>query len=488
MKKFTILAGLMALALVIGVAGTTLRTGTAQARPTDVISFSPDVCFSFVVNELVDKGDTDLAVAAGRAITDCYATAPDVGPPVVTHGGLYVTANLEDLANVLDGDPGDADTYSILADRTAGQLGQDGSYLRAEDATHPGQALWVLTFTGNSEPVTLNADVGEWLSTNLASSDSASLTPNADLVTADVLVGTAIPDSKRGDTEMVTASQQGFEETMDYTIVGAPDGITIAATKTTIQSDSELTDCSLSDFTDVIGKPTIAGLTATVTDEDDNELTGIQVIWDSSDSDNATLAVWQGDGDTDPVAAGVQMHEQRTSSYTIASSGAVIAPNLACGQDTGTSTFDAALAIDKSNDDEIDITVVGAPDSMTLAASPASIACNGINSSEVSATLLDADGKAVVAGNKVHFEVVALGTANPIIAETDANGVAKTTVVPLSGVTAGVTVLVSVVGNTDIEQNILVSCTPAVPIVVPPTVPPTINVGPPNTGDGGYLP
>ena len=44
MKKFTILAGLMALALFIGVAGTSLRAGTAEARPTDVISFSPDIC------------------------------------------------------------------------------------------------------------------------------------------------------------------------------------------------------------------------------------------------------------------------------------------------------------------------------------------------------------------------------------------------------------------------------------------------------------
>ena len=44
MKKFTILAGLMALALVIGVAGSTFRADKAEARPTDVISISPNVC------------------------------------------------------------------------------------------------------------------------------------------------------------------------------------------------------------------------------------------------------------------------------------------------------------------------------------------------------------------------------------------------------------------------------------------------------------
>ena len=101
--------------------------------------------------------------------------------------------------------------------------------------------------------------------------------------------------------------------------------------------------------------------------------------------------------------------------------------------------------------------------------------------------MLDSDGKPVVAGNKVRFEVVALGIATPIIATTDANGVAKSTITPLSGVTAGVTVLVEVVDNTDIEGNILVACSPAVPIVAPPTVaPPTVT--PPITGDGGYLP
>ena len=145
--------------------------------------------------------------------------------------------------------------------------------------------------------------------------------------------------------------------------------------------------------------------------------------------------------------------------------------------------------MDDSIDDEVDLTVVGAPASMTLAANPPSIACNGTNSSEVSATLLDSDGKPVVAGNAVRFEVVALGIANPIIAETDANGVAKSTITPLSGVTAGVTVLVSVVDDDSTSRGTSSSpASPAVPSVVPPsTVTPPV-VTPPITGDGGYLP
>ena len=79
--------------------------------------------------------------------------------------------------------------------------------------------------------------------------------------------------------------------------------------------------------------------------------------------------------------------------------------------------FHRRMDVDDDIDDEIDITVVGAPASMTLAANPPSIACNGVNSSEVSATLLDSDGKPVVAGNSVRFEVVALGISDPIIAK-----------------------------------------------------------------------
>jgi hypothetical protein len=123
---------------------------------------------------------------------------------------------------------------------------------------------------------------------------------------------------------------------------------------------------------------------------------------------------------------------------------------------------------------------------MTLAANPPSITCNGVNNAEVSATLLDSAGKPVVAGNSVRFEVVALGIATPIIAKTDANGVAKSKITPLSGVTAGVTVLVSVVDDDSIEGNVLVACQPAVPIVPPPVTPPVVT--PPLTGDAGLLP
>lgn len=509
MKKFTILAGLMTLALFIGVAGASLRAGTAQARPTDVISFNPDVCAAVVVGDLIDNGNSTVTLAAVRAeaAQDCYGAGLAASPAILNRlANILDGAGLQDLTPAVATDPvgpvDNPDTYSVLVDYSAAQLGATGSPVPG------GQALWVLTFVTNDEPVHLDADQGVWLSTTPApyasqtdctgvagswfggtEADCDNSIPTAgDGVVVDMLFGDA-SNTDLGDA-IVTADQAGIFVEMDYTVVGAPDDITLKATKETIQEKSVDADCALADFTTAITKPQIAGLLAEVVDENGTALTGINVAWDSSDGDSVHFAL---------VQNGADEGDETLQTVSLSSSGQISAPNLGCAGDTGTSTINAAVmewstvpdpdALVATNiDDEVDLTVVGAPASMTLAANPTMIACNGTNSSEVSATLLDSAGKPVVAGNKVRFEVVALGTANPIVASTDDKGVAKTTVMPLSGVTAGVTVLVSVVDNTDIEQNILVACSPAVPIVVPPVTPPGGNVTPPRTGDGGYLP
>jgi len=499
MKKFTILAGLMTLALFIGVAGTSLRAGTAEARPTDVITFSPGVCVSVVVNSLVNDEGESLVAASAAAPALCY--------------GIADFANLNSLAEVLDGADiteafdatlegavGDPDTYGILVDRTAAQLGDNDDF---------GQDLWVLIFVTNDQNVHLDADEGVWASTGYTSSqtdcepavavgiddddcnDDAGVDPDEeDGVVVDILSGAndiLDPDTGIGGTSVadrgdaiVTATQSGIDVELDYTVVGMPDDITVSATKEIIQEGAADEDCDLPAFTSVIGLPQIAGLLAEVVDDDGTAVTGISVNWDTSDDDVASLALWQ---------EGPDEGDQRTSSYTIASSGQVSAPMLACGQEPGEATFTAALTLDTDTDDEIDITVVGAPASMTLAANPPSIACNGVNSADVTATLLDSAGAPVVAGNEVRFEVVALGISDPIIDATDENGVATSKITPLSGVTSGVTVLVSVVDDDSIEGNILVACTPGPGTIPGPVVAPvTPPVTPPRTGDGGYLP
>jgi adhesin/invasin len=522
MKKFTILAGLMALALFIGVAGTSLRAGSAQADPTDVIAFNPDVCASVVVADLIDQTDSSsttsdntVANATKEATADCYGAGLAANPAILNRLALILDGDgLQDLSvgavstvgnTAVATDPvgnvDDPDTYSVLVDYSAAQLGATGT------AVPGGQALWVLTMVTNDAAVHLDAEEGVWLSTSPApyasqtdcnaavaswfggveaDCDGSSATVG-DGVVVDMLFGDT-SGADVGDTATITADQAGEFADMDVTVVGAPDDITLKATKETLQQDAADADCDLLAFTTAIAKPQIAGLLAEVVDEDGTALTGIHVDWDSSDDDVVHFAL---------VQNGVDEGDEILGTVSLSSNGQISAPNLGCAGDTGTSTIDATVMtfsttvvppalVDTNIDDEIDLTVVGAPASMTLAANPTTIACNGTNSSEVSATVLDSAGNPVVAGNKVRFEVVALGTANPIVATTDDKGVAKSTITPLSGVTAGVTVLVSIVDDDTIEQNILVSCTPAVPIVVPTVAPPVVT--PPITGDGGYLP
>ncbi len=176
------------------------------------------------------------------------------------------------------------------------------------------------------------------------------------------------------------------------------------------------------------------------------------------------------------------------TSITWALESGTVAANLFCGDETGTATITADIGVE---DAEVDVTVIGAPDAMTLTASPATITCDGVNSSTVSAALVDSEGNKVVDGTDVRFEVVALGIADPITATTaGGTGAATSKITPLSGVSAGVVVMVTVEdadGDVVLEGNIRIDC--ALPVAPPPPVSPTgPTVVPPGTGDGGYLP
>jgi hypothetical protein len=492
MKKFAILAGLMALALFVGVTGSAFRAGKAEAKPTDIIAFNPNVCIllasgldwdaNLLTADTNADGIADLAVdltgdgVVNGADNAAYVCSPSIAGPIV-HEGLTNPANLAALAAALGGDVDDAATYQDLVDASAAQLGQTSA---------AGQTLWVLTFVGNDQSLTLNADEGVWLSSGTSTSvcpfgdedcDADVPAVIGDGVVVDMLIGNAITDSHRGDAEAV-ATAAGVDVTLDYTVVGVPDDITLTASKSTIQEDSG-SACDVSKFTDEIKNPDVAGLIANVVDEDGTSLTGIWVDWTSKDTDAVDLS-------TDSIVS-------------IAQGDVVAAFNLGCGDSVGSSKITAEVDADDSIDAETTITVVGAPASITLAAAPAAIMCDGTATSTVTATVKDSAGNPVVAGNQVRFDVVALGVVTPIVATTDAKGVATTTLTPLSGTAQGVTVIAtvletndSVVYNTTIEGNIRVDCQ-ALPTVAPP-VPPVVvpavtpNITGPNTGDGGYLP
>jgi len=241
MKKSVILAVLTILALFMGIAGTTLRVDKAEARPTDVVSFSQDVCFSFVVADLGEQTATAI----------CYPT----GSPA-----LLAPANLQSLASELGGYVDDPDTYQDLVDASGAQLGADGN------PGAGGQSLWVLTFVTNDQYVHLDADEGVWLSTSLTSSqvdcpasddDCDDDGNEGDGVIVDMLVGNGVADL---GAAIVTATQSGIDVEMAYAVVGiGPADLTLGADPASIACDGLTGSTITASLTDGDGNPVADG-------------------------------------------------------------------------------------------------------------------------------------------------------------------------------------------------------------------------------------
>jgi hypothetical protein len=496
MKKFVVLAGLVAAALLLGMAGTAVRSNDAQAKPEDVITFSPQICISLM---RVIEGDCDPTVETG---TECDAACTDAHDPDDLNDlarALEASVSDEegaapesDIAACGDGVDDDADT---VADDGCAEgyndpaLWQDlndlsGAQLGDYSAAGLQGWLWVLTFVTNDGALTLEADEGIWGSNGASNTNCAAIADQdcdddgtkGDKIVVDYLYGNDVADL--GDAELV-ATQAGVDVIYDYVVVGEPEDIALAfLSDGTVQEDAaecaddpHLTPLDSSVFLDGAAEPEKNGLVATVTDDDGTELAGIYVDWSSDDEDVADLNL------------------PKSISWALESG--TFAVDLFCGDGTGTATITADIgAVD---DAEVDVTVIGAPDAMTLTASPASITCDGVNSSTVSAALVDSEGNKVVDGTEVRFEVVALGIADPITADTAAGaGAATSKITPLSGVSAGVVVMVTVEdaeGDVVLEGNIRIDCAlPVAPPPPPPVSPTGPTVVPPGTGDGGYLP
>lgn len=95
----------------------------------------------------------------------------------------------------------------------------------------------------------------------------------------------------------------------------------------------------------------------------------------------------------------------------------------------------------------------GPPDRVELSAEPQVLVCDGVQESVVTARVFDENDVPVSDGINVRFNVVAIGTANPIDTET-VGGVATTTIV---GVGSGVGIVVNVAVG-EVETAIRVDC------------------------------
>lgn len=488
LKKIGLLAvaGIAALALGTAVFG---GTQSANAETTDVVNVNCSLIGAIVPDACYDHIDT---------------------------------GEIQDLADELgneDGtlEPEDFDDFefydaSQLSEQCTTDLTTPGLIPTTDAGTFMGCTMLIFTFVDDEGPVTLDLDSGLTSLQNPPATDFTCDTDSddgGDTIGNDndcddvfdasngdgVVVFHVINESaERGDERTVRVSQEAVEQATELTLVGIADDIEIVLAEDVIGTNGSVAnaeDCA--DDTDVASDAAISNPESTV------------AVVTVEDEDNTLIAMW-------PISIGVEPPGDDPDIIVLGGDGNAtegIDPTtiltidtgddslpigyytVVCGgSGTGTTEIEAVSLTDGSAA-SAEITVVGFAANTALVAAPAEIKCDGSETSTVSATITDSDGNNVADGTRVQFTVVALGTANPIIATTT-DGVATSVITPLSNSSAGVTVLVSPENGSDASfVSIRVDC--ALPLVTqptlapPPTVPPTGPISPPDTGNGGYL-
>ena len=489
MKKVIVVAlGLMVAVLGFG----SLNAPASHADPTAVYAIGCEFLIGAIDGD-TDDASTPLGADGTAACNGIDETGDNPLSTAVETGGESET--LEEVLGDGDGiwEAGELDDVEFDANQIA-----DGA------APLPGGLYLVILVNDGGDvtidPKALGAD--QLCSTNTLVPPVADEDCDGDATLNDGAVFTAIGDATgaggsldAGDTVDVDVAQDGIELSISINVVGLADEIVVTALKTTVETLSATDACddiAITDGLDANADVDKVLLIATVTDSEDTDLARVGVTWESDDTDVLDLAEDEraAGGGSAPTAAG---SVDTTTGVSVDDDGTVVAAAVFCGQDdpgtaTVTAEFDqTSITGGQAEDDSVEITVVGEPASVALTASPAAIPCDGSATSTVSATVTDADGNNVADGTSVNFSVVALGTANPVNADTAA-GVATSVITPLSGATAGVTVVVSA---GDAQASIRIDCllsllTPTAP---PPAVSPTppTGIGGPDTGNGGYL-
>jgi adhesin/invasin len=489
LKIFGIAAAAVIAALVLGF-GARLSAPTAHADTTGLVVVPCEL-----IADAIDGSTTDAATSAAEYTKVCGASG---GAPVLAQADLAALA-------LAIGDKAMPLTKSDFA--TIAPLGgnQINSACKAAAMTNVllsiGCTLDVFVFVNQQLPVTFTTTTGLAFVANTPACgvggdpdcDPAGVVANTDGV---VVTGLINVNRVAGDVGTITATQNNVDQQADINVVGSAHNVALTLAKSTIQSSGSTaafnTCASGSDVTDSTSLSNVNSTVAiaVVTDSDGVNLTRVPVTLKSATTDAADFA--SGANLTAAKTAGIVT----TSGETVAAgtSGTAQFAVLCGGKNTGTSKITATINPTLVNEDvsSATVTVTGAPDAIALTASPAQIACDGTQTSSVTAKVTDSAGNNVADGTSVFFDVLALGTANPIKVKTS-GGSASSTITPLSGSTAGVTVIVSagaVGGNA--QSSIRVDCSLPIPTAVPagPTATPTggtRGVIGPDTGNGGYL-
>ena len=476
------LAAIVAIAALVLGFGARLSAPTAHADATGNVVIPCEFLASAIDGNLDDVTDLTTPVTGDLAVACDGISATEVGLLALALGDGAAPLTKSDFADIdLDGNQ--------VADGGAGH--SDDTY--------------IFEFVNDEGNVTFDAPTGLTVSDGATDGTAFATAELCALVAEDLDCNTTITGDgdgvvvarvnadagTAGDTPTVTVTQESVADTADIVVTGIPHEVSLATPKATIETSgvsTAFTTCKTdSDVSDAgqLGDANRTFVVATVLDSDGTKLTRAIVTYSSDAISKANL-----DSDASPeVASDPKSHTGE--SVDAGTAGTASFAVICGGTATGTAKIKATLlsaALASVDTATVELTVTGVPASIALTASPAQIACDGTQTSSVTAKVTDSAGNNVADGNTVKFEVVALGTANPINVKT-AGGSASSTITPLSGSTAGVTVVVT---SGDAQASIRVDCSlPIPPTAVPPGAVPTAKVGGtiggPDTGNGGYL-
>ncbi len=386
----------------------------------------------------------------------------------------YLNAGAVNFAALTDADVAQLDDWATAS---AGQIGPD--------MANAGDVFIVVKTDGSNSGMSLNGRglVCATVTGSAATCNGTDLSTPATVGTSGQFVVWQVTGvgTFAGDVTATALQDTVAVESETLKLVGTAHDIQLTVTKDTIQEANASGACGP---TSSITAPTRAGAVATYSDIDGNALVGYAPTFKTSSS--STMDVGTGDdaGGTSFTATSMLLPDGTTIAgfdviCGIAAGSATLTATTTTNEGTG---MGAAAAVART----ADITVTGVPASIALTASPATIACDGTATSTVTAKVTDSAGNNVVDNTSVNFSVVALGTANPINVKSKA-GEASSTITPLSGATAGVTVIVT---SGDAQASIRVDCSLPIPTVAPAASPTAGGGGTivgPNTGTGGFL-
>jgi hypothetical protein len=309
---------------------------------------------------------------------------------------------------------------------------------------------------------------------------------------------TCLESSKPGPGT-VTVRQGSREMSLDFTVVGEPHDVELTVLENTIQTGLDAAACPMEDtakgFADALGLPEKTVVLARALDREGTQVTGAFIDWKTDDRHSGitadVLTPTLDLGDLGVGTANVLCGTDETGTVTVTGRTIPLTARLdgSLCYESAECPFelDPMAEVDRKS---VRFTVVGPPADLRITAEPAGLVCDGTAGSTVSAIVIDAEGSPVANGNEVHFDVKVLGIATPIVAKT-IDGIATSTVTPLSGVLRGVPVVVTA---GDVQESVLIRCEETIPPAPSPSAQPAPPVAsstpsgqilPPSTGSAG---